>query len=75
MGKGRDLAGSTGNPKMDELLDDLKDQLIIVLMKRLMDDKNQVRFHVSEIDDTGGQILAMEILEDKTFLFTVKDKS
>ena len=58
MGKGTDLARMAGNTAHADLVDNLKDQLIIVLVKRL---GSSIDLPVSEVDDTGADLLALSI--------------
>lgn len=57
MGKGIDLARKE-NPELAELLDEMKDQLIIVLVNRLGSD---IEIPIKEIDGTGDFLLTMEL--------------
>ena len=71
MGEGIDLARNDA-PIHAAVLDNLKDQLLIVFLKRLGGD---VKMHVSEVDDTGGDMLAFSVNPDtKEFHFTIKKK-
>jgi hypothetical protein len=72
MGKGIDLARPQA-PEHAAVLDDFKDQLLIVLMKRLAVD-GKVRIPVAEVDDTGGDLLAFAI-RDGVFIFELRKKS
>lgn len=60
MGKGIDAARALG-PEHAAVLDDLKDQLLIVFLKRLAALGHDLRFPVTEIDDTGQDTLAFSI--------------
>ena len=57
MGKGIDLARAEA-PEHAKALDDMKDQLILVLIQRLGGD---VTIPVEEIDNTGGVTLLMGV--------------
>ena len=57
MGKGIDAARLDA-PEHTALLDDLKDQLLIVFLKRL---GRTLDVPVAEIDDTGGEMLAFSV--------------
>lgn len=70
MGKGIDLARMDA-PEHADLLDSLKDQLLIVFLKRL---GGSADFPVSEVDDTGGDMLAFSV-RDRTFHFEIRKKS
>ncbi len=77
MGQGIDLAKAE-NPKGAKLLDDMKDQLLIALIKRA---GNKITVPVSEVDDTYQDILYMGVEENNamkgapTFIFEVRKKS
>lgn len=70
MGKGIDLARGDA-PLHTAALDDLKDQLLIVFMKRL---GGAVSIPVSEIDDTADDLLSFNF-DDGAFNFSVRRKS
>lgn len=72
MGQGIDLARED-SPLHAALLDNLKDQLLIVFLKRL--DGNVV-IPVLEIDDTGQDLLAFSVdPKSKDFRFELRKKS
>lgn len=72
MGKGIDLARGDA-PLHAAVLDDLKDQLLIVLLKRLGGD---VTIPVAEVDDTGQDLVLFGLdVEARTFKFEVRKKS
>lgn len=71
MGKGIDLARADA-PEHAEVMDDFKDQLMIVFLKRL---GGRVSIPVSEVDDTGEDMLAFRISEDRVFHFEIRKKS
>lgn len=78
MGKGIDLArgidletGGTGLHA--DVLDDFKDQLLIVLLKRLAD-KGAVSIPIAEVDDTGQDIASFSI-RNGVFHFELSKKS
>ncbi len=74
MGKGIDAARAIpGNELHAAVLDDFKDQLLIVLMKRLAVD-GKVDIPIAETDDTGSDMLAMSV-EDGVFHFVLSKKS
>lgn len=71
MGKGIELARQDA-PEHAQLMDDLKDQLIIALVRRL---GMKVEMAASEIDQTGGLVLLMSIdPETKVFTFELRAK-
>jgi len=72
MGKGIDLARSAGSVLHADVLDDFKDQLLIIFLKRL---GGKVSIPVAEVDDTGGDLLAFSIDENKVFHFETRRKS
>lgn len=71
MGKGIELARPQA-PEHAALLDDFKDQLLIVFLKRL---GGHVSIPVAELDDTGQDLLAFRIDENKVFHFEASKKS
>ena len=71
MGKGIDAARGDA-PEHARVMDELKDQLLIVFLKRL---GGTVSIPVAEIDDTGQDLLAFRIDENKMFHFETKRKS
>jgi hypothetical protein len=60
MKSGIQMAREAGNELHADVLDAMKDQLIIVLMKRLAI-ANCVTIPVAELDDTGQDLLAMSL--------------
>jgi len=76
MGKGTDAARSLGNHVQADLIDDFKDQLVIVLMKRLADKDGKVIIPLAEMDDTSQDMLGFKINPDtKAFHFILSKKS
>lgn len=71
MGKGIDLARAEA-PEHAAVLDELKDQLLIVFLKRL---GGKVLIPVAEVDDTGGDLFAFNITADGVFNFELRKKS
>jgi hypothetical protein len=69
MGKGIDLARPDA-PLHAAVVDDFKDQLLIVLIKRL---GRKVSIPVAEVDDTGGDLLAFSVV-DGVFNFELRKK-
>ena len=79
MGLGTNAArGIPGSELHADVLDSLKDQLLIVLMKRLADKDGRVVLPIPEVDDTGDDLLAFQVLEMGTprarFEFTLTKK-
>ena len=70
MGKGLEL-GREDHPEHAAVLDDLKDQLLIVFLKRL---GGKASVPVYEIDDTGGDNLGFSIDQNKVFHFKISRK-
>ncbi len=71
MGKGIDLAG--GGPHA-ALLDDFKDQLLIVMLKRLSKGGKPVVIPVAEVDDTGQDVVSFSVV-DRAFHFVIGRKN
>ena len=61
MGKGINLARSAGAGIHADVLDDLKDQLLVVFLKRLKAMGHSLDFPVTEIDDTGKDLLSFSV--------------
>jgi hypothetical protein len=61
MGQGIDMAHAAGAEAHADVMEDFRDQLLIVLIKRLADDKGQLVIPVAETDDTGRDVLAFSI--------------
>lgn len=73
MGKGIDMARAAGAGIHADVLDDFKDQLLVVLLKRLA--KNgSVAIPVTEVDDTGRDLVSFSV-NDGIFNFVVSKKS
>lgn len=71
MGQGIDLANAT-DPAFAKALDNMKDQLILVLVNRL---GGAVDVPVAEIDSTGSAVLMMEVDQaGQSFRFEVRRK-
>ena len=71
MGKGIDAARDLA-PEHAAVLDDFKDQLLIVLMKRL---GGTITIPLAEVDDSSQDLLAFRIDPDtKAFTFTLERK-
>ena len=71
MGKGIKAAGAGIHA---EVLDDFKDQLLVVFLKRLADKDGHFSVSVAEVDDTGGDLVSFSVI-DRVFNFTVSKKS
>lgn len=79
MGKGRKLAReadlqSGGTGLHADVLDDFKDQLMIVFLKRLVDKDGNFSVSVAEVDATGGHLVSFSV-NDGVFNFKVSRKS
>ena len=61
MGKGIDLARTAGAGIHADVLDDLKDQLIVVFLKRLKEYGHSLDFPLKEIDDTGKDLVSFRV--------------
>jgi len=71
MGKGVDLARED-NPEHAAVIDSFKEQLLIVFLKRL---GGKVSIPLAEVDDTGQDMLALRIDQNKVFHFETRKKS
>jgi hypothetical protein len=69
MGQGINLA-RVGAPEHAAILDNFKDQLLLVLIRKL---GGNISIPVSEVDDTGGCLLVMSV-NDGVFNFEVREK-
>ena len=78
MGQGIDLARGEA-PVHAQILDDFKDQLLIVMVKKIRDlqvangSSSIVEIPVSDVDATGSYLLAFGI-ENNTFQFELRKK-
>lgn len=70
MGKGIDIARGQA-PLHAAVLDDFKDQLLIVFLKRL---GGKANIPLAEVDDTGQDTLSFRIV-DRVFYFETGKKS
>ena len=61
MGSGIDMARAAGNELHADVMENFRDQLLIVLIKRLADKDGRVVIPVAETDDTGGDLLAFSV--------------
>lgn len=71
MGTGIDMARADA-PEHAEVMDNMKDQLLLVLVKRLGGD---ITIPVSEIDDTGQDLMEMQLVDGPAFRFVMSKKS
>jgi hypothetical protein len=74
MGKGIDMAREAGAGIHADVLDNFKDQLLIVLLKQLKARGHTLDFPVAEVDATGGDLLSFSV-KDAVFHFEVSKKS
>lgn len=74
MGKGIDLARAAGSGLHADVLDDLKDQLLVVFLKRLKALGHSLDFPIAEVDDTGRDMVSFQIV-DRVFHFELRKKS
>ena len=74
MGKGIDMARAAGAGIHADVLDDFKDQLLVVFLKQLQALGHNLQFPVSEVDDTGRDLVSFRI-EGRTFHFELSKKS
>ena len=70
VGKGTDLARGDA-PEHARVIDELKEQLLIVFLKRL---GGKASIPVTEIDDTGNDLFAFRIDADRVFHFELRRK-
>lgn len=78
MGKGIDLARAAGSTIHADVLDDFKDQLLIVFLKRLsaVHAGLPIRIPLREIDDTSKDLLAFSIDPvTREFTFELRKKT
>lgn len=73
MGKGTEAARSAGAGIHADVIDDFKDQLLIVLIKRLADANGQLVLPAQEVDDTGHDVLSFSVV-DRSFHFQLGEK-
>lgn len=72
MGQGIKLAGDGVHAAV---LEDFKDQLLIVFLKRLRAYNVPLIFPVAEVDDTGDDLVSFRVDENRVFHFTLSKKS
>lgn len=74
MGRGTDMAALL-NPEHARLIDELKEQLLIVFLKRM---GGKVSIPVAEVNDTGRDLFALAVTADKehghVFHFEIQPK-
>ena len=71
MGKGTEMARSVA-PAHAAIIDDLKDQLLIVFLRRL---GGKLTIPVEEIDDTGDQLFSFKVdAKAREFTFVLEQK-
>lgn len=76
MGKGIDMARQAGAPLHADVLDDLKDQLLIVFLKRLKAAGLSTELSVAEVDDTGNDLVSFRVDQvTRSFHFHLSKKS
>ncbi len=68
-------AARAGAPQHAALMENFRDQLLIVLIKRIlrMTGKERLRIPVAETDDTGQDLLLVAV-RDGDFVFEVRKK-
>ncbi|MEM9058970.1 MAG: hypothetical protein AAGD13_00785 [Pseudomonadota bacterium] len=70
--KGSEIARAAGNREHADAIEAMLQQLLIALVKRA---GGSLTVSVAEIDDTAGDMLALQLSEDRTsFRFMVKAK-
>lgn len=76
MGKGIQLAREAGADIHAEVLDDLKDQLLIVFLKQLKALGHPLTFPLTEVDDTGHDQVSFSVDPmTQAFTFVLSKKS
>lgn len=74
MGKGIETARAAGAGIHADVLDDFKDQLLVVFLKRLQKAGQSLDFPVAEVDDTGRDLVSFHIVNG-VFQFVLSKKS
>jgi len=78
MGKGRDLARELDpSAPHHQVLEDLKDQLVIAMLRRLADQAGVFEIPVAEVDDTGRVLVMFSVVPTpagQVFHFEVRKK-
>ncbi len=73
--KGIELARAADAGLHADVLETFKGQLLIVFLKRLKEKYgDDLVFHLNEVDDTGGDLLAFRIA-DQAFHFELQKKA
>lgn len=73
VGKGIDLARAEAVLHA-EVLDDMKDQLLICLLKKLANEQGRVSISVAELDATGRYVVAFSVVNGYfDFIVSKKD--
>jgi hypothetical protein len=76
VGKGIDMARAAGASIHADALDDFKDQLLVVFLKRLQSYGDNLAFPVLEVDNTGRDLVSFRIDQiTRTFHFELGKKS
>lgn len=78
MGQGTDAARAAGSDVHADAMDNMKDQLIIVLINRLRGNSRHIDIPVAEIDGTGAYLLYMQLVSEKSapsLRFSVEKKN
>lgn len=75
MASGIDAAREAGAVEHAALMSEMKEQLIIVLMKRLVDKDGWLRIPIEEVDGTGGDLLSFSVdFDSRIFEFHLSKK-
>lgn len=74
MGKGIETARAAGAGIHADVLDDFKDQLLVVFLKRLQKAGQSLDFPVAEVDDTARDLVSFHIVNG-IFQFVLSKKS
>lgn len=70
MGSGTRAAAEAGAPLHAGVIDDFKDQLLIVMIRRLADQDGKLDIKLDEIDGTGKYLINFSVdMETQTFHF------
>ncbi len=64
MGTGTDAARAAGGGAHADAIDNMKDQLLIVLLNRLKNETGEVLVPVAELDGTGDFVVSFQVLVD-----------
>ena len=71
MSKGTEAARAAGNAAHANLVDELKEQLLIVFLKRL---GGKVAIPCAEVDNTGQDLFSFSVDEHRVFHFEIRKK-